>query len=232
MLIGYSVRFNLPQSPSAAAAAWRTNAPPISRPENHVEAHSQALKNLAWIAWTVLCYGSLFEWHSLLCALIAFPAAKATQALSFYRSQNVLCLSQFLSHPKNLTAFSASLNSLCWHKNQFYWMQINFLSGTKCLWLAQYINKFLVRNKKFGPAQNILRPVKRQGNSTESMNRMSIKPSHFSFWKSWWSSLALSSVKSCLGLPIKFCAMAHTNLFYALYYRFSRSSKTIYRKYT
>ena len=28
-------------------------------------------------------------------------------------------------------------------KNQFYWMQIIFLSGTKCLWLAQYVIKFL-----------------------------------------------------------------------------------------
>ena len=26
---------------------------------------------------------------------------------------------------------------LCRHKNQFYWMQIIFLSGTKCFWLAQ-----------------------------------------------------------------------------------------------
>ena len=51
----------------------------------------------------------------------------------------------------------------CRHKNQFYWMQITFLSGTKCLWLAQYVNKFLVRHKKFGPAQNILWPVKGQG---------------------------------------------------------------------
>ena len=32
---------------------------------------------------------------------------------------------------------------LCRHKNQFYWMQMIFLSGTKCLWLAQYINQFL-----------------------------------------------------------------------------------------
>ena len=52
---------------------------------------------------------------------------------------------------------------LCRHKNQFYWMQIIFLSGTKYLWQAQYINKFLVRYKKFGPAQNILGPVKGQG---------------------------------------------------------------------
>jgi hypothetical protein len=29
--------------------------------------------------------------------------------------------------------------------------------------LAQYVNKFLVRHKKFGPAQDILRPVKGQG---------------------------------------------------------------------
>ena len=32
---------------------------------------------------------------------------------------------------------------LCRHKNQFYWMQIIFLSGTKCLWLLQYVPKFL-----------------------------------------------------------------------------------------
>ena len=52
---------------------------------------------------------------------------------------------------------------LCRHKNQFYWMQIIFLFGTKCLWLPQYVNKFLVWHKKFGPAQNILGPVKGQG---------------------------------------------------------------------
>ena len=42
-------------------------------------------------------------------------------------------------------------------------MQIIFLSGTKCLWLQQYVNKFLVWHKKFGSAQNILEPVKGQG---------------------------------------------------------------------
>ena len=42
-------------------------------------------------------------------------------------------------------------------------MQIIFLSGTKCLWLPKYVNKFLVCHKKFGPAQNILGPVKGQG---------------------------------------------------------------------
>ena len=52
---------------------------------------------------------------------------------------------------------------LCGHKNQFNWMQIIFLSGTKCFWLPQYVNKFLVWHKKFGPAQNILGPVKGQG---------------------------------------------------------------------
>ena len=42
-------------------------------------------------------------------------------------------------------------------------MQIIFLSGTKCLWLPQYVNKFLVWHKKIGPAHNILGPVKGQG---------------------------------------------------------------------
>ena len=42
-------------------------------------------------------------------------------------------------------------------------MHIIFLSGTKCLWLPQYVNKFLVWHKKFGPAKNILGPVKGQG---------------------------------------------------------------------
>ena len=42
-------------------------------------------------------------------------------------------------------------------------MQIIFLSGTKWLWLPQYVNKFLVWHKKIGPAQNILGPVKGQG---------------------------------------------------------------------
>ena len=48
-------------------------------------------------------------------------------------------------------------------------MQIIFLSGTKCLLLPQYVNKFLAWHKKFGPAQNILGPVKGQGNSVRCL---------------------------------------------------------------
>ena len=65
----------------------------------------------------------------------------------------------FLSQPKNLTAFSASSKTFVLAQKKFYWMQIIFLSGTKCLWQPQYANKFLARHKKFGPAQNILGPV-------------------------------------------------------------------------
>ena len=56
---------------------------------------------------------------------------------------------------------------LCWHKNQFYWIQIIFLSRTKCMWLSQYGNTCLIWlwHKKFAPAQNILGTVKGQGNS-------------------------------------------------------------------
>ena len=72
----------------------------------------------------------------------------------------------FLSQPKNLVPLQKLLYR---HKKQFCWMQIIFLSGTKCLWLAQYVNKFLGWLKKFGPAQNILGPVKGQGNSPFSV---------------------------------------------------------------
>ena len=37
-------------------------------------------------------------------------------------------------------------------------MQIIFLSGTKYLWLPQYVNIFFALAQKFGPAQNILGP--------------------------------------------------------------------------
>ena len=47
-------------------------------------------------------------------------------------------------------------------------MQIIFLSGTKCLGLPQYVNKFLVWHKRFVPAQNVLGPLKGQGISASS----------------------------------------------------------------
>ena len=58
-----------------------------------------------------------------------------------------------LTQPWNLTVHSLPPKKLlCQHKKQFYWIQIIFLTGTKCLWLPQYENKFLVRHKKFEPA--------------------------------------------------------------------------------
>ena len=81
---------------------------------------------------------------------------------------------------------------LCWHKNQFYWMQIIFLSGTKCLWLPQYVNKFLVWHKKFGPAQNILGPVKGQGIRLHSSGQFALfacyvyEPAIVISWLFYW----------------------------------------------
>ena len=69
----------------------------------------------------------------------------------------------FCASPKIWLHLVSLQNLLCWHKNQFYWKQIIFLSGTKCLWLPQYVHKFLVWHKRFGPAQKILGPVKGQG---------------------------------------------------------------------
>ena len=68
----------------------------------------------------------------------------------------------FLSQPKNLTAYSASSLVLA-QKPILLNANYLFFSGTKCLELTQYVNKCLVWHKKFGPAQNILGPLKGQG---------------------------------------------------------------------
>ena len=63
----------------------------------------------------------------------------------------------------------------CFVPVQIFWaspkpilQSVNHLFGTKCLWLPQYVNRFLVWHKKFGPAQNILRAVKGQGIRAEN----------------------------------------------------------------
>ena len=78
----------------------------------------------------------------------------------------------YLSQPKNLTAFSASSKTFVPAKKPILLnsnlMQIIFLTGTKCLWLPQNVNKFLDWHKNFGPVQKILGPVKGQGIRTHS----------------------------------------------------------------
>ena len=54
-------------------------------------------------------------------------------------------------------------------------MEIIFWCGTKCLGLAQNVYKFLVRPKKFGPAQNVLGPVEGRGIRVQSEYRASKK---------------------------------------------------------
>ena len=82
-----------------------------------------------------------------------------------FTGPKMFCASpNYLSQPKNLTVLlSAFSKTFLLAQKQKYWIQIIFCSGTKCLWLAQYVDKFLVRHKQFGLAQNILGPVKGQG---------------------------------------------------------------------
>ena len=67
-----------------------------------------------------------------------------------------------LSQPKHLTAFIASSKTLVptqkpilLNANHFFGLAQNF-----CEWQNMYLDKFIVRRKKFGTAQNILQPVK------------------------------------------------------------------------
>ena len=129
-----------------------------------------------WFSMVIVSSSNLQSWKGAKNALLSI-------ALSFYRSQNVLCWSKFFVSDQKFIYILCQSQRFCTrqkydlasvklflyrHKKQFYWMQIIFLSGTKYLWLPQYVNKFLVWHKKFGPAQNILGPVKGQGISTFS----------------------------------------------------------------
>ena len=103
-----------------------------------------------------------------------------TCALSLYRSQNVLGWSNFFVLDQKFIyilwqsqTFSVrqkyDLHSV---KLFFVLAQKIFWSVTKSLGPAQYVNKFLVQQKKIGPAQNILGPVKGQGiNATKQRVR-------------------------------------------------------------
>ena len=70
-----------------------------------------------------------------------------------FTGPKILCAgTNFWSQPKNLNAFSASSKT--------------FVLAQKTILLNanhQYVNKCLVWHKKFGPAKNILEPVKGQG---------------------------------------------------------------------
>ena len=66
----------------------------------------------------------------------------------------------FLSQPKNLTAFSASSKTFVLAQKQIL-LNANHLF----VWHKIFVNRFLGWIKKFGPAQNVLGPVKRQGKS-------------------------------------------------------------------
>ena len=75
-----------------------------------------------------------------------------------------------LSQPKNLTAFSASLKTFVLAQKPILLNANHLFVWPKCLLLPQYVNRFLVWHKKFGPAQKILGPVQGQGISLFSVS--------------------------------------------------------------
>ena len=107
------------------------------------------------------CFGrsrKLFWHHSIHIRTVR------SYALSFYRSQNVLCWSNFFVHnQKFIYTFVAVTNILCQTKRWFAFSKIGFWAGTKVFEEALNAIKFLECLKTFAPAQNILGPVKGQG---------------------------------------------------------------------
>ena len=98
-------------------------------------------------------------------------------------------------------------------------MQIIFLYGTKCLWLPQYVNKFLVWHKKFGPAQTILGPVKGQGTilwHVYSQDHVKIvkRTTTLLWWAPNWlfEWINLTNDKKCHAEEKKMYKLSHINI--------------------
>ena len=114
-----------------------------------------------------------------LAIIVSCVLNEETYALSFYRTKNVLCQSKYFGPDQKLNRILVPLQKvLCRHKNWTYHMKIIFWSGTKKLELSQYVNQFLVWHKKFGPARNVLGPVKGQGKSASNFVQKTGKSYH------------------------------------------------------
>ena len=83
-----------------------------------------------------------------------------SNALSFYRSQNVLCQSKYFEPGQKFDCIQCLFKNFCAGTKKNL---LTFFFGKKCLRLPQYVNTYFVWHKKFGLAQNILGPVKGQG---------------------------------------------------------------------
>ena len=111
---------------------------------------------------------SFYRSQNILCRSKFFvPAQKfdCIYALSFYRSQNVLGWCKFFVPDQKFiyVHIVAITNILCQTKRWFAFSKIGFCASTKVFEEALNAVKFLGWLKKFGPAQNILVPVKGQG---------------------------------------------------------------------
>ena len=87
-----------------------------------------------------------------------------------FTGPKMFCASpNFLSQPKNLTAFSASSKTFVLAQKPILLNANHIFVWHK---MPQYVNRFLGWLKKFGPAQDILGPVKRQGISINKPSRI------------------------------------------------------------
>ena len=80
------------------------------------------------------------------------------------------------------------------HKNQFYWMKIICLSGTKMILTATICKWVFGLAQKFGPAQNILGPVKGQGIKKSLENPWYLRTTNR--WIGWWDMIIETQMKS------------------------------------
>ena len=112
---------------------------------------NQFWKSLIYIFWC-LCFHVVFLKYSYYLCLVLLQVAKCLMPFQIF------CVG-----PKIHLHIVPVTNILCQTKRWFAFSKIGFCASIKVFEEALNAVKFLGWLKKFGPAQNILRPVKGQG---------------------------------------------------------------------
>ena len=128
-------------------------------------------ENTEWVSEEILTCACIRIKIKLYTVMMEFPQTKwktdrLNKHLCLVLLQVPKCFGPFqifCARPKIYLHVVAVKNILCQTKRWFAFSKVSFCAGTKVFEEALYVVKFLGWLKKFGPAQNILGPVKGQG---------------------------------------------------------------------
>ena len=105
-------------------------------------------------------------------------------ALSFYRSNRILCWSKSFVAAQKFDCIQGLFKNFCVGKKPILQNANHLFVGTRYLWLPQCVNRFLVWHKKFGPTQNDKAYIK-MFNLKVTVTLMNLRSKSMLTWKTY-----------------------------------------------